>query len=389
MGTVSRVLNGSPAVREVTRRHVQEVIDRLNYRPSRLAVGLSKGSPGQVAILVPYLTRPSAVQRLAGAIEVLDQGGHTTVVCSVESAAQRDHHLDALTDRHHALGVIVVSIPLSPSRVDEFRKAGVPLVLVDVDVPGVPQIVSDDCEGGRIATEHLISLGHRRIGFIGDEDEPELRFRSTRRRLRGYRKALERAGVEPSPRLVRLGRHSATAARLLAEEMLEDADSPTAIFAASDTQATGVLAAAQSRGLSVPDEVAVIGFDGLEVSGLLGISTVSQPLRESGSIGARVLCELMEAGPLRPRRTLLDLHLEARRSTLGAGVLHGDPVTDAFSTRAPPAGNSRPATRGAFLDERTPGRLGQVRHIEELVADGAGASQRSLERASRAASQRQ
>lgn len=336
VGTVSRVLNASPRVREVTRHRVQEVIQRLNYRPSRLAVGLSKGTPAHVAIVVPHLTRPSAVERLAGAIEVLDRSGHTTVVCSVESAEQRDMHLDSLSDRHHALGVIVVSIPLATARVDGFREAGVPLVLVDTDAPRVPEVLSDDQEGGRVATEHLISLGHRRIGFIGDSEEPGLRFRSTRRRLNGYRRALGRAGLDSEPCLVGLGLHSAAAARCLAERMLDSPRPPTAIFAASDTQAAGVMAAAQSRGMSVPHEMAIVGFDGLEVSSLLGLSTVIQPLRESGSIGAGILCELMEGHSHGPRRTMLSLHLEARRSTLGEGVARGDPIGDGFSVPAPP-----------------------------------------------------
>ena len=141
---------------------------QLGYRPSHLAASLSRGTQRTVAIVVPQLTRPSAVMRLAGALAVLDEQGYDTVVCNVDTPEQRDHHLAALTSRHRADGVIVVSLRLSPQQLASFRRAGVPMVTVDALAPGVPQTVTDDVAGGRLATGHLLSLGHRRIGFVGD-----------------------------------------------------------------------------------------------------------------------------------------------------------------------------------------------------------------------------
>ncbi len=155
VGTVSRVINGASNVRETTRRSVQKVIEQLGYRPSHLAVSLSRGTPRTVAIVVPHLTRPSAVMRLAGALAVLDEQGYDTVVCNVDTQQQRDHHLTALTGRHRADGVIVVSLRLSREQLAAFRRAAVPLVTVDVMAPGVPQTITDDLAGGRLATRHL------------------------------------------------------------------------------------------------------------------------------------------------------------------------------------------------------------------------------------------
>ncbi len=168
VGTVSRVINGSAHVREPTRRAVLDVIKRLGYRPSYLAASLSRGTPRSVAIVVPRLTTPSAVMRLAGALSVLDGLGYDTVVCNVDTPGQRDHHLTALTSRYRVDGVIVISLPLSRRWLASFRRAGLPLVAVDVTLAGVPHTVVDDAAGGRMATEHLLSLGHRRIGFVGD-----------------------------------------------------------------------------------------------------------------------------------------------------------------------------------------------------------------------------
>ena len=132
--------------------------------------------------------------RLAGALAVLDEEGYDTVVCNVDTPQQRDHHLAALTKRHRADGVIVVSLQLSRQQLASFRHARVPLVTVDVLAPGVPQTVIDNVTGGRVATEHLLSLGHRRIGFVGDTTRrmsaTNLGFTASPHRLTGYRQAL-------------------------------------------------------------------------------------------------------------------------------------------------------------------------------------------------------
>src|SRR5712664_3476915 len=121
VGTVSRVINGAANVRESTRATVQQAIDRLGYRPSHLAAALSRGTPRTVAIVVPHLTSPSVVPRLAGALAVLGEHGYDTVVCNVDTPAQRDHHLAALAGRHRAAGMIVVSLRLTAAQAELFR----------------------------------------------------------------------------------------------------------------------------------------------------------------------------------------------------------------------------------------------------------------------------
>src|ERR1700683_5317580 len=154
IGTVSRVINGAKNVRETTRAKVLKVIDELGYRPSHLAASLSRGTQRTVAIVVPQLTRASAVMRLAGALAVLDEQGYDTVVCNVDTLEQRDHHLSALTSRHRADGVIVVSLRLSGQQLASFRRAGVAIVTVDAVAPRVPRTrTADDPRrrGGRPA----------------------------------------------------------------------------------------------------------------------------------------------------------------------------------------------------------------------------------------------
>jgi DNA-binding LacI/PurR family transcriptional regulator len=378
IGTVSRVINGGANVRETTRAKVLKVIDELGYRPSHLAASLSRGTPRTVAIVVPQLTRPSAVMRLAGALSVLDEQGYDTVVCNVDTLEQRDHHLAALTTRQRADGVIVVSLRLSAQQLASFRKAGVPLVTVDALAPGVPQTITDDVAGGRLATRHLLSLGHRRIGFVGDTmrgaaaaSRVGLGFVTSQHRLNGYRQALAAAEVCHDPALVRRGPHGPANAEALTGELLELAHRPSAIFAASDTQAMGVLAAAERYGIGVPGELSVIGFDDIESAALLGLSTVRQPLVDSGAESARRLCALMRGErviPLRQqlaleivqRSTTASFHLTGRRARSSAGAVRtgSTAARQAFA----PAGlamvrTAIEAAGGCFYRVRRPGAM--------------------------------
>jgi DNA-binding LacI/PurR family transcriptional regulator len=272
-----------------------------------------------MAIVVPHLTRPSVVMRLAGALTVLDEQGYDTVVCNVDTPQQRDHHLAALTRRHRADGVMVVSLRLSRQQLESFRRAGVPLVTVGVLAPGVPQTITDDVMGGRLATRHLLALGHRRIGFVGDTAHrpsvTHLGFSSSQHRLSGYRQALAAAGVGYNPGLVRRGPFGPANAETLTAGLLARPDRPSAIFAASDTQAMGVLTAADRCGIAVPGQLSVIGFDDIESAALLGLSTVRQPLENSGAEGARRLCALLRGERVRPLRQQLTLEVVHRAST--------------------------------------------------------------------------
>ena len=190
--------------------------------------------------------------------------------------------------------------------------------------------------GGRLATEHLLSLGHRRIGFVGDTarrmSATSLGFSASQHRLAGYRQALAAAGVDYDPVLVRRGPYGAVDAEALAAELLALPDRPSAIFATSDTQAMGVLTAADRCGLPVPGRLSVIGFDDIESAALLGLSTVRQPLERSGAEGARRLCALLRGERVRPLRQQLALEVVLRSSTASFRVT--GPRCGSATTRA-------------------------------------------------------
>jgi DNA-binding LacI/PurR family transcriptional regulator len=389
VGTVSRVINGAANVRDATRASVLKVIEQLGYRPSHLAASLSRGTPRAVAIVVPHLTRPSTVMRLAGALAVLDEQGYDTVVCNVDTPQQRDHHLAALTGRHRADGVIVVSLRLSRPQLASFRHAGVPLVTIDAPASGVPQTLTDDVRGGRLATGHLLALGHRRIGFVGDTmrgaagaSRLGLGFITSQHRLSGYRQALAAAGIRYDTRLVRRGPHGPANAEALAAELLALPDRPSAIFAASDIQAMGVLAAADRRGIGVPGELSVIGFDDIESAALFGLTTVRQPLADSGAEGARRLCALLRGERVSPLRQQLALEVVLRSSTAAfhmAGPGTRPPASPA-TTMGAGAAAAPAAARPSFALPGSPGTWpspaaagNRFHHVPAIPSDHASA----------------
>ncbi len=309
------------------------------YRPSHVAAALVRGTPHTVALIVAYLTRPSTVVRVASALAVLEEQGYGTIVCNVDSPLERDRHLEALLPTHRADGVLAVCLPLSRGQLDQFARAGVALASVDGTNPGVPQTVIDDVAGGRLATGHLIALGHRRIGFVGDmpfgRPPAGLGFTSSANRLRGYKQALAAAGIPVEPSLIRRGPHDAAAAAEHAARLLKSAYPPSAIFAASDTQAIGVLAAADRLGVSIPERLSVVGFDDIESATFLGLSTVRQPLALSGTEGARRLCALLRGERVRPLRQELPIELMERRSS-------AEPRPSALCLRPRDGGRSPP-----------------------------------------------
>jgi len=315
-GTVSRVLNDSPRVSASTRARVLAAIEVLDYRPNPLAQGLSRGRCQTLGVVVPFFTHASAVERLRGVVAALDGSRYDLVLFNVESPVHRDEHFATLTRRDRADGLLIVSLPPPPTSLHRLATSGVPTVLLDSRGAGVPAVVTDDVEGGRLATRHLLDLGHTRIAFVGDDPDNPLGFTSSRAREDGYRETMAAAGLEVRPGDIVHGPHVRPIARQLAERMLAGPDRPSAVFAASDAQALGVLEAARAAGIDVPGGLSVVGFDDIEVSGYAGLTTVRQPLFESGRLAARLLLESLAAeDPLGESEHQLDLELVVRRTT--------------------------------------------------------------------------
>jgi DNA-binding LacI/PurR family transcriptional regulator len=313
-GTVSRVLNGSPRVSPATHARVREAIEHLGYRRNAAARSLSLGRSQSVGVVAPFFTTPSVVERLRGVSARLAAHGYDLVLFAVETPAQRRAVFREFARRDRVTGLLVISLPLTDEEVGTLRAERLPAVLVDVGHPGLPSVGTDDVRGGELAGEHLIGLGHERIGFVGDAAENPFGFTSSEHRRAGLRRALARAGLPAGEGWERVGIHGRAPAREMAADLLARADRPSAVFAASDIQALGVLEAARDAGLRVPEDLAVIGFDDVELAGLLGLSTVRQPLARTGELGAALLVAVLEDSAA-PDEALPALEVVRRRTT--------------------------------------------------------------------------
>ena len=297
VATASRALNPNSVVNARTRQRILEVIEELGFSPSPAARRLSLGRTLTVGVVVSFLTRPQAAERLRGVDAVLADSEFDFVIYNVESVKRRDHYLRTLIQSHRVDGLLVMSLPPPEDIAAALERAVAPVVFIDVHVPAVssmPRVVGDDVTGGSLAARHLIELGHRRIAFIGDAAESPFGFTSSQDREAGIRRELKRSGVEIPPAWIGHGAHGRYEARELARRMLRSADRPTAILAASDTQALGVLAAAHEADLNVPDDLSVVGYDDIEAADYVGLTTVRQQLFESGRQGAELLLTEIE-----------------------------------------------------------------------------------------------
>jgi DNA-binding LacI/PurR family transcriptional regulator len=315
VGTVSRVLNGSPLVSESTRRRVQVVIDDLGYRPSSIARALSLGRSTTVAVIVPFFTHPSAVERLRGLADVIKESDFDLVLFDVETPGQRDRRFEMAANTDRSAGLVIVSLAVDPDVAGRLADRSVPVVFLDRRIEGLPHVYVDDVGGGRAATHHLVDLGHERIAFVGDDNSVGFDFSSSVDRCRGYRYALADAGIPEQEAFVRLGPASRQAAHRLTGELLGLRDPPTAVFATSDLQAFGVIEAARERGLRVPEDLSVMGFDDIDVSPYLGLTTVRQPLYQSGRRAAEMLLCLLSGDEEVPESVEMPVEVVSRRTT--------------------------------------------------------------------------
>jgi LacI family transcriptional regulator len=322
-GTVSRVLNDSGHVSVDTRARVLEAISLLDYRPNPLARGLSRGRCQTVGVIVPFFTQASAVERLRGVVAALDGSRYDLVLFDVESPEHRAEHVATL-NRQRADGLLVMSMPLPATDLDRVAGTGMSVVLVDSRHQGFASVVTDDVLGGEVATQHLIELGHRRIGFMGDAPDNPFGFTSSSDREDGYRRALAAAEIPVDESLVRHGAHRRDVGFDLAGQLLSGPEPPTGIVCCSDVQAAGAIEAARQLGLHVPRDVSVVGFDDIEMAEHLGLTTVRQPLYRSGELGMTLLLEALGAEPPEPTVHELDLELVPRASTAPPHTTRGE-----------------------------------------------------------------
>jgi LacI family transcriptional regulator len=321
--TVSRVLNGRPDVAPATRERVLQVVNEHGYLRNRAAAALGRGRSGLIDLVDVSLDNSYHLQLIRGVEEYLEPTGYRLVVSATHGQSQRERQwlakvLDGATD-----GAILTLTDARASHFARLRQRGIPFVVVDhrgelgADTPSVG---ATNFAGGRMATEYLLSLGHRRIAMIGGV--PALGC--SRERLAGYRDALDAAGIAFDPDLYRVGEFEYADGYRAACALLDIPAPPTAIFAANDVMALAALKALHDRGVAVPAEMSLVGFDDVEIAAWIipALTTVRQPLAEMGAFAATMLLQLIEGKPLATNRVELATELMVRESCAAPRSTH-------------------------------------------------------------------
>jgi len=305
--TVSRVINESVRVSPETRRRVEHAIAELGYVPSRLARGLSRQRTGTIAVIVPDVANPFFTLIVRAAEEVARRADYRVILCDTRAdlAVEQDVVGELLAHRVEGIVIAPVSDRSRPHlrRLDRF---GVPFVLIDRTVAGVEAdaVLGDSAGGAQRLVEHLISLGHRRIGIVVESDEVS----TARDRRRGYEAALAGAEIPVDPALVADAPVDPQGGLEGMSRLLELEEPPTAVFAVNNLVALGAIEAVRAAGLDVPRDVALVCFDDIEYASRLYpfLTAMVQPAETFGTLGAQLLLERIEGrGPARGRMVVL------------------------------------------------------------------------------------
>ena len=295
--TVSRILNGTAVVSEEKKRVVDEAIARLGFVPNPVARGLAGGRTLSVGVVTQSIDSPFYGVALRGIEDELDRAGYSPLFVSGHWNAQQEARCIDILRSRRVDGIIVLTGRLSDTVLKQTAKA-LPVVATGrrLKAPNLFSLDFDNFEGARLATEHLVSLGHRRIAFIaGNAEHPD-----ANERLRGYRAGLQAAGIAYDPGLVVPGLFHEESGLLATERLLETRQRFTALFAANDQMALGACLALQRRSLRVPQDVSVMGFDDVSMSrySVPPLSTVHHPAYELGQgAAAAMLCLLRGEKP--------------------------------------------------------------------------------------------
>jgi LacI family transcriptional regulator len=291
--TVSRVLNKEPYVKADTRRKVEAAVAALNFRPSTAARALAGQRAHQVALIYNNPSPYYIYNIQAGARAHCLERGFRVIFQECDAAAPEllEDVLGLIEETH--LDGLILSPPVSDARdvIAELTRRGVPFVRIAPgrDLSVSPFVHMDDIAAAEQMTDHLVSLGHRDIGFvIGHPDHV-----ASAQRLKGYRRSLRRHGIAVDPDRVVQGSFDFPSGQKAGRAMLSGADRPSAIFASNDDMAAGVLAAAHEHGLSVPDDVAIAGFDDSDLARAVwpSLTTIRQPVRELAHAAAKLLID--------------------------------------------------------------------------------------------------
>jgi LacI family transcriptional regulator len=317
--TVSRALNGYSDVKELTRQKIAAVAKEMNYSPNTLARSLVMNKSQTIGLLVSGFTKESVkdnftVEVLAGVNECTSEMNYDLVLFNTNSSMQREKTYTQLCRERRVDGVIIQGIRTDDPYLKEVVDSDIPCVLIDIPISSdrVGYVTTDNELGADKAVQHLLELGHRNIGMVNGH---EYAFVS-QKRLNGYKRALENAGIPYQPEFVVDGSFKEDEANYVTKALLMKQPEITALFCASDLMAIGATKAAQELGKKVPEDISIIGYDDILLASYVSpaLTTIAQNKFQLGFEAARMLLDLLTKGD-QPKQVILNTELKVREST--------------------------------------------------------------------------
>lgn len=317
VATVSRALRGLPHVSPATREKVRRIAGELEYRANPHASRLAAGRSGTIGVALPVLNSWFYGNVLAGVEAVVSEDRldmHLVTMGGDEGMERFVSELPALSKQVD--GLLVVDLFMPDHLWDDLAEGSIPVASVGLETGRCDSVSIDNVGAARQAVTHLLELGHRRIGFIGGGIGESRELESAELRRRGMVEAMAAFGVVSDPRQEVGGRFSVDGGREAMSHLLAR-ERPTAVFCASDEMAIGALWAVREAGLSVPEDVSVVGFDDQPTAGALGLTTVRQPVSTMAARAAAMVLERVGGCPSKARQVEIPTRLEVRRTTVG------------------------------------------------------------------------
>jgi len=293
IATVSRALREVPGVSQSTRERIRGIAEDLSYVVSPEASALSRGQTGRVAVVMPRLDAWFYSAMVASMAPALREAELDMLVFQLEGEEQRSRFLRELPARRKADAVILTALPMATGEIERLDLIGTHVVVAGGALRDYPHVRVDDLEAGRLAVQHLVDLGHRRIAMIRTSDTDGTTWPADLLRVRAWRETLEAAGIDAVDDLLVTEHYGVDAGARAMARLLDRAEPPTAVFAYSDELAFAAIAHARSAGLRVPEDVSVVGVDGHPLGALLGVTTVDQDVATQGRLAAELAVRLV------------------------------------------------------------------------------------------------
>ncbi|KXS49352.1 LacI family DNA-binding transcriptional regulator [Halanaerobium congolense] len=292
IGTVSRVLNNSDKVKDNTRKKVLEVMKELNYRPNKLAQNLARQKANAVAVIVPSFIDHFFVEVLKGIQDALEEENIDLILYKIDLNENRMKKIMDIVHSRKVDGIAALTMDISDTENQELKDSGIPVVLADEFSADFHSIYLDDLKGAEMAVDYLVNHNHNKIAFINGD----INSLHGQKRLAGVKKSFQKHNLKINTDLIKDGDFYAEDGYQSMQEILElpRTEWPSAVFAASDNQAIGVLQAMEEKGLKAPDDIAVIGYDNIELAKYLKITTVWQPMYQLGHLAIEILLKAIK-----------------------------------------------------------------------------------------------